>query len=175
MRIRSQTRLAHTPQQFPKTRPTSQVRPQYQRVTEKSDQRLQFRARPIRDRRPHQNFLLPAVARQQHVEGRQQPHEQRHAFSPAQLSQLRTHLLAHTEELCRATMRLHATARRPTPAPSIAVAAVSLLRPATVAATPHNPHTATATLRASPAARLKTPRTTRSTPASAPPTTSHPK
>ena len=61
-----------------------EVRAQHQRVDEEPDQALELRTAAPRDGHPHGQVLLAAVAIQQHLEGRQQRHEQRRALAPAQ-------------------------------------------------------------------------------------------
>ena len=74
-----------------------EVRAQHQRVDEEPDQPLELGAAAPRDGHPHGQVLLAAVAIQQHLEGRQQRHEQRRALAPAQLLEPAGERLAELE------------------------------------------------------------------------------
>jgi hypothetical protein len=89
LRVRLQRLLLYPSQQLPEARVSSQVAPQHQRVHEKADQLLQLPMRPVGDRRPHGHVALPTVAAEQHLEGRQQRHEQRAPLLLAQRHELR--------------------------------------------------------------------------------------
>jgi len=84
VRERRQRLLAHARKQGRERRRTRQVAAHHQRVDEEADQPFQLRARASGGGHAHRDVLLPAVARQQHVERRQERHEQRRPFAPRQ-------------------------------------------------------------------------------------------
>src|SRR5882724_5025708 len=88
MRIRVQRYLANLSQQLPEALLPAYFAAQNQLVDEEPDQALRLRTVPVRNRRPHYDVPLSAVAVQQHLEPGQQRHEQRHALLPAQSLQL---------------------------------------------------------------------------------------
>ena len=61
-------------------RVAGEVAAHQQRVGEEADQRLELRAPPAGDRRADDDVVLPGVAREEHVECREQRHEQRAAL-----------------------------------------------------------------------------------------------
>src|SRR6266498_3441407 len=73
--------------QLSETRIPSEVGPHHQRVDEEADQPLNLSPRPVRDRRPDADVLLPAVPHQERLEGRHQRHEHRRPFPPTEIPQ----------------------------------------------------------------------------------------
>src|SRR5581483_1572701 len=89
MIVSSQGHLTYSLQQGAERWVARQIGAQDQRVDKKADQIFQFQLAPIGGWRAHQYVVLAAVARQQHIEGRQQGHEEGDAFVPAQLFERR--------------------------------------------------------------------------------------
>ena len=82
--VGAQRTLAHPREQLAKPRIAREVRAQHQRVDEETDEPLELGAPAPGNGRAHRDVLLPAVAVEQHLEGREQRHEQRRPFAPAQ-------------------------------------------------------------------------------------------
>ena len=128
---------------------------QHQRVDEEPDQPLHLGAAAPGDRRADRDVRLAAVAGQQHLEGRQQRHEQRGAFAPAQRLERRGHRRRQIHREVRPLVARHRRARpvggqlqrRGDPPAGAASrrAAPRAPRPAaTRAARPRSPHTGSA-------------------------------
>ena len=86
---------AHPIHQRGEARITGKVRAQRQHVDEEPRHPRQVRVGPVRRRRPDDDVLLPAVARHQQVEGREQHREQGRAPGPRQRVQRRRHVPVH--------------------------------------------------------------------------------
>ncbi len=112
VRVRPQARLAHAAQQAPEALPFLHVHAQGQRVGEEADQPLQLAPVAPRNRRAHHHVPLPAVARQQCLEARQQQHEGRHRLLTAALQRRAHQLRGHGHVQHRTLDGLH---RRPRP------------------------------------------------------------
>ncbi len=84
MLIGSQGDRPHALEQFSKTGVAGEVGAQHQDVDEEPDQALELGPMAIGDERAHRDIVLPAVAVQQGLEGRQQGHEQGDAVPLAQ-------------------------------------------------------------------------------------------
>ncbi len=82
MRIRAQRRLLHAGQHGAEGRAVLQARAQDQGVDEEADEPFQLGEAPAGDGRADDDVLLPGVAGQQQLEGRQQHHEGRGALAP---------------------------------------------------------------------------------------------
>src|SRR4030095_12343401 len=84
MRIGPQGHVLHPPQQFHKRGVARQVRAHHQRVDEKADQSFRLPVCASGDRTSNCNVVLPAPARQENLQGRQQYNMRRGAFTPPQ-------------------------------------------------------------------------------------------
>src|ERR1043165_878742 len=89
MRVRSQRHFTHTLPQLKERGLAAEVRPQHECVHEETDQPFSLAPRPARHRRPDTHFLLLCITLQQTLKSCRQHHEQRYAFTPAQLFQRR--------------------------------------------------------------------------------------
>ena len=88
VRIRTERRRAHGRQVLDEGRLRAHLPAHHQRVHEEPDEPFQLAPRAVGDRRAHRDVGLPAVPPQQHLERREQRHEQRRAVLPAQRLQL---------------------------------------------------------------------------------------
>ena len=86
---------AHPIHQRGEARITGKVRAQRQHIDEEASDARQVRVGPVRRRRPDDDVLLPAVARHQQVEGREQHREQGRAPGPRQRVQRLRHVPVH--------------------------------------------------------------------------------
>ncbi|OEZ49788.1 hypothetical protein DUGA6_62600 [Duganella sp. HH105] len=84
MRVSVQCGAAHLLQQLRETFAGIHPGPQHQRIGEEADQLLGLQPVAVGDRRTDADIVLSGVARQQHVEGRRQRHEQRALAIPGQ-------------------------------------------------------------------------------------------
>src|SRR6185369_7285629 len=107
MRVPSQTHFSHALQQSSEIFLCSYLRAHHQRVDEEPDQRLNLRPISPCHISADTDVCLSAVAREQHLECRQQGHEQRRSFSSAQRFQSRAHLRTDPERMARSAIRLH--------------------------------------------------------------------
>ena len=74
--VGAQASLAHSSQKHPEGRVVGQVGAKGQRVDEQPDERLELDVVPVRHRRAHGDVVLAAGAREEHLEHREQGHEQ---------------------------------------------------------------------------------------------------
>ncbi|RYZ46020.1 MAG: hypothetical protein EOO72_02890, partial [Myxococcaceae bacterium] len=84
MFVRAQRRGAHLRDKLPERRPRTEAAAQHQRVDEEANQTLRLRVMAVRDGRAHQHVVLTGVAVQHGLEGSQQHHERRGAFTLGQ-------------------------------------------------------------------------------------------
>ncbi len=87
VRVAAQCGLPHLGEQRPEAAPRGHPRAEHQGVDEEADEPFRLRVPAARDGRADQHVLLSGVARQQHLEGRQQHHEGCGPFPPCQLCQ----------------------------------------------------------------------------------------
>src|SRR5215216_264657 len=106
MLVCPQRRLSYLLQQLSKTSRAIYLRPQHQRIDEETDQVFYLGPVAIRDWCSDQQIILPAVTPQQHVEHRQQTHEQRRAGFTCDLLQPVDHLRIDLEDLRSAAITL---------------------------------------------------------------------
>ena len=85
VRIGIERRFADPGEQIAKARVAGEVATQHQGIDEEADQALELALRASGDRAADGDVVLSAVAGQQHLEGRQQGHVERHPFALAQL------------------------------------------------------------------------------------------
>ena len=85
MQVRLQRGFAHLAKQVDELLLSVNPAPDGQGVDEKADQRLDFRTGPVCDWRSNDQVVLARVAVQQHVERRQEQHEQRSVFLTGKL------------------------------------------------------------------------------------------
>ena len=85
MGIRAQRGLSHFLEQIGERHVVANARAQHQGVHEKADQLLHLGARAPGNGRSNQDIILPRVAMQQDVEGREQSHEQGRVLAAAQV------------------------------------------------------------------------------------------
>ena len=76
-------------------------------VYKEANQSFDFLVPPTSNVSSNHNIFLAAVAHQQHLECRQQQHEHRHAFTPAEFTQLIAHVSIQHEPLVSAAMTLN--------------------------------------------------------------------
>ncbi len=106
VRVRLQRQVAHAREQGTEGRVAGKVGAQHQRIHEEADQPFQLRPGAIGDRRADDDVGLAAQARQQHIERRQQHHEQCRAGLPAQAVERRGLRWRERHRLSRAAERL---------------------------------------------------------------------
>src|SRR5262249_49303730 len=111
MRICSQRRFSHSPQQLFDRRVAAQIDAHHQGVDEEADQPFDLSSISPRDRRSYYDVLLPAVSGQQDLEACQQTHKQGHAFSLAQLLESGCQFLRQPELLTRPSITDHCRSR----------------------------------------------------------------
>src|SRR5260221_1697274 len=111
MRVSGERNAANPSQQFPESRVSRQVAAQHERVEEKSNQLFRFNLRTPGDGRADENVLLPRVTQQQRLNRRQQQHEQRDVFLPAQPQKFNAKFCRQRELLEGATIRLQRRTR----------------------------------------------------------------
>src|SRR6266446_9393943 len=99
MRVRAETHLPHTMQEFAEARIPSHIYAQDQGVGEESDQPLDLDPVAICNRSANQNVLLTAVARKQRGKCREQRHKKRCPLCPAELFQTQEDLFLDFERL----------------------------------------------------------------------------
>jgi hypothetical protein len=80
IRVRAERGLLHARQHLAQRRAPFDARPQDQHVDEEADEVFDLAPRPVRNRGSDDDVLLPGVAVEQHLEGREQHHEGRHAL-----------------------------------------------------------------------------------------------
>src|ERR1043166_2917446 len=101
-----QSRLAHLAQQLAKCHLLREARAQDEGVNEETDQAFRFSAVAIRDRRTNENVALTRIAVEQGGERREQSHEHRGAFTPAQARNACTQISRETQAYVSAMERL---------------------------------------------------------------------
>ena len=112
MRIGCQRLRTHACQIVLEARLPRQVPAQHQHVHEEADQPFELRPTAPGKRHPHRHILLPAVAIQEHLERRQERHEQRGSLASAEFLQRAREILSKLEPKVPAAIARH---RRPRP------------------------------------------------------------
>ncbi len=102
-----QRHLARLRHELPEGGVATEPRPQHERVDEEADEALRLRPGAIGDGRAHAHVVLPRVARQHRLEGREQHHEGRRAFAVRQRLRGLPQLARPQEAAALAGERLH--------------------------------------------------------------------
>ena len=91
VRVGIERRAVHLPKELSERHRARQARPEHQRVHEKADQRFELGSIAPGDRRADSDVALSRVAIEQHLERREQGHEQRDAMLSADFLERRVH------------------------------------------------------------------------------------
>ena len=111
VRVGAERHLAHPPEQLAEGRSPERSVRSTSVLTKKPMSPSSLRLRAVGDGRADDDVVLPAVAMEQHLEGREQGHEQRDPFSPAHVEQRRHDLPGHPDDVRGAAVGLHRGAR----------------------------------------------------------------
>ena len=106
MLVRFERRLPYLRQQIAEALVCRHAQPQHDRAGKESDQLLQVRVLPVRDRAPHHHIVATGVARQEHAEDGEQPHVERRVVLLAQLLHSRGPLAGQDRAMDFARKRL---------------------------------------------------------------------
>src|SRR6185369_16057843 len=111
MRIRTQRRLSHAPQQLTETRIAAHVATEHQHVDEETNQTFRLGTIAISDRTADYYLLLSRIATQQEIESSEQCHKESRTMTAAEVSQLCRQFGRELERLISATISLNGWTR----------------------------------------------------------------